>query len=122
MAAANFHSHRNTDVNSSAFARRASNIYIEREKARDVKVLVPAEGVGATCAPPGVVVLPELQGNSEAEFYAEMYVDDMLSLEACKRGNESRLLIATLSAISDHLRMFGKSSKNPVPVLPQFCF
>ena len=29
------------------------------------------------CALSGVVVVPELQGNLEAEFYAEMYVDDI---------------------------------------------
>ena len=54
--------------------------------AKDAKVLVPAEGLSAMCAPPGVVVVPELQGNSEAEFYGEWYVDDMVHLEACKRG------------------------------------
>ena len=39
---------------------------------------MPAKGMGARWPPSGVVVVvPELQGNSEAEFYAEMYVDDI---------------------------------------------
>lgn len=113
MAAAILHSHRNTDVNTAVVLPDARVI------ARDVKVLVPAEGVSATCAPPGVVIVHEPQGKPEGEFYAEMYVDDMQMLEACKRGNESRLILATLSAISDHLRMFGNSNQNPVPVLSQ---
>lgn len=113
MAAAILHSHRNTDVNTAVVLPDARLI------AKDVKVLVPAEGLSATCAPYGVGVIPKLKGNPEAEFYAEMYVDDMLNLEACARGNESRLLTATFSAISDHLRMFGSSNKNPVPILSQ---
>ena len=48
-----------------------------------------------------------------------MYADNMLNLEACERGNESRLVTATLSAISDHLRIFGKCNENQVPVLSQ---
>ena len=83
MAAAILHSHRNTDVNTAVVLPDARVI------AKDVEVLVPAEGVSAMCAPPSVVVVPELQGNSEVEFYAKMYVGDMLNLEACQRGNES---------------------------------
>ena len=113
MAAAILRSHRNTDVNTAVVLPDARVI------ARDVKVLVPAEGVSATCAPPGVVIVHEPQGKPEGEFYAEMYVDDMQMLEACKRGDESRLILATLSAISDHSRMFGNSNQNPVPVLSQ---
>ena len=80
-AAAIFHSHRNTDVNTAVILPRA------QLKADDVKFWVPADGLSAMCAPPGVVA-SKLQGNSEAEFYAEMYVDVLLNLEACKRGNE----------------------------------
>ena len=87
--------------------------------ARDAKVLVPAEGVSASCARPGVVVVPELQGNPEAESYAEMYVDDMLNLESCERENKGRLIIATFSAILNHFKMFGNSNENRVPFLSQ---
>lgn len=32
--------------------------------------------------------MPRLQGNAEAEFYGEMYVDHMLNMEAYKRGSD----------------------------------
>ena len=60
IAAAILHSHRNTDVNTAVVLPDARLI------AREFEVLVPAEGVRASCAPPGVVVVPELQGNPEA--------------------------------------------------------
>ena len=47
-----------------------------------------------------------------------MYGDDTLHLEPCKREKESQLLLATLSAILDHSRMFAKSIKHPVPFSP----
>ena len=53
----------------------------------------------------------------DGNFSAEMYVDDMVSSEACVRGNEERLLVATKSAVSDHIRMLGRSQDNPVPVM-----
>ena len=63
------HSHRNTSrQHSNRFAKRATD-------SRDVKVLVPAEGMSTSCAPPCVIV-PELQENQEAEFYAEIGCDD----------------------------------------------
>ena len=46
-----------------------------------------------------------------------MYVDDMVSSEACLRGNEERLFVATKSAVSDHIRMLGRSQDNPVPIM-----
>ena len=77
VAAAIIPAHRNTDASTAAVLPEAQLI------AKDVKVLGPGKGSSAMCAPPGVViVVPELQGNSEAGFYAEMYVDDMLNLEA----------------------------------------
>ena len=42
------------------------------------------------CASPGVVAVPELQGNLEAEFCAEKYVDDTLNLEARGKFGEER--------------------------------
>ncbi|MEP4309791.1 MAG: hypothetical protein ABJ364_08600 [Lentilitoribacter sp.] len=56
--------------------------------AKDIKVLVPAEGSIVMCPLLEVVAVPELQGYSEAEIYAEVYVGDMLNLEAFMRGNE----------------------------------
>ena len=53
----------------------------------------------------------------DGNFSAEMYVDDMVSSEACVRGNEERLLVATKSAVSDHIRMLGRSQDNPVPIM-----
>ena len=50
-------------------------------------------------------------------YSAEMYVDDMVSSEACMRGNEERLLVATKSAVSNHIRMLGRSQDNPVPIM-----
>lgn len=41
----------------------------------------------------------------------------MIETEACPRGHEKRLLVATQSAVSDHLRMFGSSAANMVPVM-----
>ena len=77
MNAAISHSHRNTGVNTAGVLPEARLI------AKDVKVLEPGEGSSAICAPPGVLFVPELQGNVEAEFFAEMNVDDnMLNLEA----------------------------------------
>ena len=80
MDAAILHSHRSADVNTAVILPKVPLI------ARDVVVLVPSEGVSASCAPPGVVV-PELQGKPEADFCAEMHVQDMLNFEACERGN-----------------------------------
>ena len=53
----------------------------------------------------------------DGNFSAEMYVDDMVSSEACVRGNEERLLVATKSAVSDHVRMLGRYQDNPVPIM-----
>ena len=77
MAAAILHSLRNSDVNTAVVLPDARLI------AEDVKVWMPAEGVSAMCAPSGVIVVPELQGKSEAEFYAEMYVDNMPLKPTC---------------------------------------
>lgn len=59
---------------------------------KDNKVSVPAEGLSATCVALGVVVVPEPQEKSEAEYYADMYVDDILNLEAW-RGNFGRRMV-----------------------------
>ena len=52
----------------------------------------------------------------DGNYSGEMYLDDMVSSEACVRGNEERLLVATKSAVSDHIRMLGRSQDNPVPI------
>ena len=55
--AAIIHSHRNTDVTPAVILPLAQVI------AKDVEVLVPAEGVSTLCAPPDVVVVPEQKGD-----------------------------------------------------------
>ncbi|MEP3733698.1 MAG: hypothetical protein ABJN02_17340 [Lentilitoribacter sp.] len=66
MVAAILHSHRNTDVNTPVVLPEARLI------ANDVKGLLPAEGSSAICAPLGVVVVPEVHGHSETEFYRDV--------------------------------------------------
>lgn len=51
------------------------------------------------------------------EYFAEIYVNDILSMETFRRGNESRFKLATRFVISDHLRMFGDLRKNPAPFI-----
>lgn len=85
MSAAILHLHRNTDVNTAVILPEARLLI-----GKDVKVMVSAERLSVMCAPPGVVVVREPQGNSAAEVYAEITVDNMLNLEACMRGNKSQ--------------------------------
>lgn len=46
-------------------------------------------------------------------------MDDINTPEACPRGKEQRLLVATASAVSDHCRMLGIGASNPVPGMSQ---
>lgn len=87
------------------------------EIAKDVQVVQPLANSLAKCAPPGVQVTPLPGDPLDGNFDAEMYVDDMVTAEACLWGNEERLLVATKSAVYDHLRMLGSSADNPVPVM-----
>lgn len=66
MAAAVLHRHRHTTVITAVGLPEARLI------AKDVDVWVPAEGLSAMSAPPGVAVVPEPQRNPEAAFYAEL--------------------------------------------------
>lgn len=46
-------------------------------------------------------------------------MDDVINMEPYPRGNEHRLLLATRSAVSDHLRMLGIMADNPIPFYSQ---
>lgn len=78
MPAAGFHAHRNADVNADVVLPDTRVI------ANGVNGLVPAERMSAICAPPGVVVVSELLGNSETELYAMMHVGNVLKLGSMK--------------------------------------
>ena len=87
------------------------------EIAKNIRVITPSAHYAAECAPPGVTVTPLDDEPLDGNFSAEMYVDDMVSSEACVRGNEERLLVATKSFVSHHIRMLGRSQDNPVPIM-----
>lgn len=48
----------------------------------NANVLVHAEGVSPPCASLGGCVVHELQGNPQARFYGQTYVDNMMKLKA----------------------------------------
>ena len=87
--------------------------------AGDVHVVLPPVDQAAQCATRGVQVTPPTSYPTEGNFDAEMFVlvDDMVLSEACERGREYRLRVATQCVVSDHLRMLGASADIPVPVL-----
>ena len=112
-ASAVAHSHRNTNLYNAVVLPDACAI------AEGVSVVPPPKDSAAAGAPEGVTVEPFAGDPINGNFDSEMYVDDMISTEACPRGNEARLIVATKSAVSDHLRMLGSSQANPVPVMSQ---
>ena len=103
------HAYRNTSL------RTARVLPDAHEIAKNIRVITPSAHHAAECAPPGVTVTPLEDEPLDGNYSAEMHVDDMVSSEACVRGNEERLLVATKSAVSDHIRMLGRSQDNPVP-------
>ena len=85
--------------------------------AKNIRVITPPAHHAAVCAPPGVTVTPLEDDPLDGNRNPVMYLDDIVLSEACARGNQERLLVATKSAVSDHIRMLGRSQDNPVPIM-----
>ena len=56
------------------------------EIAKNIRVITPSAHHAAECALPGVTVTPLEDEPLDGNYSAEMYVDDMVSSEACVRA------------------------------------
>lgn len=72
-----------------------------------MKIEIPPLAQHGTQAPEGVKMEQLKRWRVHGTFYGDMWVDDLVNLEASARGGEKRLHTATLFAALDHFRMLG---------------